>query len=308
MSDSEFVYMLQILVGFFAIVTCIQIFHFRERRKVFLESPQLEELIEDYYMQSASSLVAYQQGEITEARKVELREQLMKELAEDPQCPLSFVKFSNTIVPCLFFIWPVKFGKWLHWRITDGFDPVAEAERIEREERERVEREEREAAEERQRQQDAKDAIKAEKAKILEERLRKEEEQKQRWFEEAQAEAEAEKEEPEELIVDAKVCSVEDLRKKGQYMVEVSYGSGKTAQLVVDRNVEVGHELKVALEGAVHKGKQVKRTKVAGEFNEGIVIDWGTAGTADTADTEAMAEEEQEESQTRQRKKDKKKK
>merc|ERR550525_1207119 len=65
------------------------------------------------------------------------------------------------------------------------------------------------------------------------------------------------------------------MRKKGHFLVEVSYGNEERVQLVVvDREVVVGQHATIALDGAtLDNGKQVNRSKVAGEWSEGVLLE-----------------------------------
>lgn len=269
-----------VLVGFLLVASCIQYWHFKERAASFLKSPMLPKLIEDEYLANCTrGRHGYQTGELSDERKEEIKAAFMQRLMEDPECPLSLPRWQNTIIPWLFYYGPKDFMR----RRQERLEREEEEARLE-EERRAEEEAARLEAEERARIQAEKDAIKAEKAKHLAARLKEEEDRKRRWVEEAQKEAEEEAEEGEEdeasLIVDAKVVSVDELRKKGQYLVEVAYKDTKRAQIVTEKELPVGQQVRVALEGAVVDGKKVKRTKVGGEWSEGQILSEGGAAPA----------------------------
>jgi len=77
------------------------------------------------------------------------------------------------------------------------------------------------------------------------------------------------------LHVKGSVVSVDEMRKKGHVLVQVSHTDGTaTVQLVSQKeDLEVGQKVIVALEGAMLKSGKVKRAKVAGEFNEGVIVE-----------------------------------
>merc|ERR1711904_187252 len=76
-----------------------------------------------------------------------------------------------------------------------------------------------------------------------------------------------------EFII-AQVASVEPMKKKGQFLTELSVGEDKPKLNVVTSftGVEVDQLVIVAPEGATVNGKKVKSAKVGGEFNEGVII------------------------------------
>jgi len=310
-----------VLVGLTLVISIGQYYHWRERAKSFMQSPALVKLIEDEYLANCKGgRHGYQTGELTAARKEEIKEAFLERLRHDPECPLSFPKWSNTIVPTLVFHAPVAAFKWAKWRITNHSDIQAEKAK-EAEEKRQAEEEERQEQEEKHRAAVEKDEKRARNAALLAERKRKEEEKRQRWAEEAaQEEAERQAESAAGQTVEGKIVSVEELRKKGNFLVQVSYGKDgqERVQLVVDREVKVGQGAKVALEGAtLPDGKVAKRTKVAGEWSEGVLLSLGSApavaSVEETEPADAAAPEEElatagdgdGESKARQRKKKK---
>lgn len=286
------------------LVSIVQIVHWRERAKAFLISPQLDEITEEFYLANCKGgLHGYQSGELTDERKAELKEELLENLHKDKDSPVSW-KPTDILVICLVYHYPYAFGYQVYKAVT-GYE--TDEEREERLEREAAAREaERLRLEEMERQRIAaeKDAKKSANAIYLDEKMRKEEEKKQRWVDEARDAAEAEeKEAPEELIVNGKITSVDELRKKGHFLVHIAH-SGDSAQLVVvDKSVVVGQKVRVALEGAtLPNGKTVKRNKLGGEWNEGVLLEFESGGDAD-ASADDLAEPAKAIEEPRQRKK-----
>jgi len=80
------------------------------------------------------------------------------------------------------------------------------------------------------------------------------------------------------LIVKGVVSSVDELRKKGNFLIEVRYGANneEAVQIVSEKPVKLGQQATVALEGAkMPDGKVAKRSKVAGEWSEGVLLQLG---------------------------------
>merc|ERR1712187_711603 len=109
-------------------------------------------------------------------------------------------------------------------------------------------------AEEREKLAEEKENKKAENAKRLAEKKRLEQEKKERWAAEARKEAEEQEALEAErcLIVNGTVISVSEMRKKGHILLEVSYGESeeRTQVVAVDRQVQEGQLVSIALEGA----------------------------------------------------------
>lgn len=264
------------LAGFFSL---LQYVSRKENAKTFENSPELAALLEDeYFANCTRGRHGYQTGELNAERKEEIRAAFMITLSENPECPLYFKGFKRTLLPNLFVWWPLGLVNWIKWRIANKDEIAEEAAReakeaAEEEERERSEREERE------KEQAEKDVKKADNAKRLAEKLRLEEEKKEKWRLEAQKEAEAKAAKGEErsLIVEGTVVDASEMKKKGHLLLEITYEEDgeeeRTQIVVVDREVQDGARVKIALEGAVHKGRTIKRQKVAGEWSEGELVE-----------------------------------
>eukprot|EP00933_Yihiella_yeosuensis_P072048 TRINITY_DN80337_c0_g1_i1.p1 TRINITY_DN80337_c0_g1~~TRINITY_DN80337_c0_g1_i1.p1 ORF type:complete len:414 (+),score=130.92 TRINITY_DN80337_c0_g1_i1:32-1273(+) len=282
-----------VLLGLFIIITPLQLLHFKEKKKTFLNSPAWAALLEDEYLANCSrGRQGYQSGELTPERKAEIRKAFIEDLKQDPDCPLYGGGLMDTAIPQLFCL-PVK--------IVRGLSSVkdAQAERRAQDEELRKEAEaEDEAAAEAERIAQEKAEHKAIKAQILADKKKAEEEKKRRWAEEAQREAEEEEseEDDKDLVVDGKVLSVDELKKKGQYLIEVRYGGGDCVQIVTDKVVKEGQQVTVGLEGhTLEDGKKVKRSKIAGEWSEGVVLKLGAAPSSpDPVEVPEAVEEEME--------------
>merc|ERR1712083_718224 len=75
-------------------------------------------------------------------------------------------------------------------------------------------------------------------------------------------------------------------KKKGSILVEVETGADTNTVITTYDNVEEGQLVIFAPEGAAVGGKPVKRAKVAGEWNEGVICgaaEMGWAGDASQA-------------------------
>lgn len=294
-----------VLLGLVLLASCGQYYHMNERAKAFQESPQFAKILEEEYVRNCTrGRHGYQTGELTKAKKAEVKAQFLEQLAEDPDVPFATPKWSNTIIPTMVYHAPIAAFAWLRWRVTHH-KVIEEEKAREAEERRRQEEEEREAAEEEHRAAAEKDAKRAKNAAHLAERKKMEQEKRERWAEEARREEEEEAARrsggQESLIVQGKVSSVEELRKKGHFLVEVSYGTdgAERVQLVVDKTIQVGQQAKVALEGAALPGGGgvAKRSKVAGEWSEGVLLELGamSRAPAPTAEDAAVGEEVAEE-------------
>ncbi|CAK0867440.1 unnamed protein product [Prorocentrum cordatum] len=280
-----------VLVGFLLVISGLQYVNFQEQKKTFLASPQLQAILEEEYFRNCTrGRHGYQTGELTVEKKAEIREDLMRRLSEDPDCPLGRAKLSNTIIPYLVYQLPLAAFGWARWRAANN-DSIQEEKRRLAEEERQAEEEARREAEETRKRDEEKAAQKAEKAARLAERMRQEEEKKQKWLEEAAAEEEEEDEDADkELIFTGKVTSVDEMKKKGHLLIQVAHGSEDTVQVVVvDKAVSVGQMATVALEGAtLPNGKQAKRAKVGGEWSEGTLLELGAgSGAAAPAAVEA---------------------
>jgi len=296
-----------VALGLAVIIGVLQYFHWREKSNTFLSSPLFNKHLEERYLKGCTrGRQGYQSGELTAARKKEIRDEFVSELANDPECPVSWCSWNNTLIPCLVCHWPLGAIRWLRWRVAHNDEIRDEKARLEEERRaeEEAEREEEEARERATREREEK---KAQNAARMAQRQKEDEEKRQRWMEEAQREAEEEAEEDETGgIVSGFVTSAEEMRKKDHLLIEVSYGNDQTVQLVVvDRAVQVGQKATVALEGAeLPGGKKAKRSKVVGEWSEGVLLELGPApigGGSDAppevepevAETEEVAESKQ---------------
>jgi len=292
-----------VLLGMMLVGSCFQYYHWNERAKAFMESPLLKQLIEDEYLRNCKQgRYGYQSGELTPEKKEEIKAAFLEQLAEDPDCPLFSARWSRTIIPCLVYHWPKDSILWAHWRWTERARIEAE-ERAAAEEAARIAEEARLEQEEKDRIQAEKDAKKAKNAAFLAEKLRAEEEKRQRWAEEAEREAEEERKAAESKqgqTINGKVMSVDELRKKGHFLIEVGYGENcqERVQIVADRPVQEGQQATIALEGAtLPDGKVVKRSKIAGEWSEGALLSLGAASAAPVEPEEVVmaAEAEEEE-------------
>jgi len=313
-----------VLVGLSIVISFFQYYHRKERVRAFLDSPALDQMLEEEYLNNcAGGRHGYQTGELSDARKAEIKEAFMASLYENPECPLYWAKWSHTFLPVWGYQKPKEFMIWLHWRVVNHKEIMAERRRI-AEEKRRAEEEARRAEEERLRLEREKEEKRERNAAYLAERQRKEEEQKQRWVEEAEREAEeaAAKEKDKPKIVTGTIISSDELRKKGHFLIEVRYGTEddddpETAQLVVEKELQIGQKVKIALEGAeLPSGKIAKRSKVAGEWSEGVLLEELSGGGGPTppkeaepaVEEEAPAQDEDEaegKSKARQRKKKK---
>jgi len=301
------------LAGFFSL---LQYVSRKENAKTFEDSPELVQMLEDEYFRNCTrGRHGYQTGELNAERKEEIKAAFMITLSDNPECPLYFKGFKRTLLPNMFVWWPLGLVNWIKWRIENKDEIADEAARVAKEaaeeaETERLEREEREE------QQEKHDVKKAENAKRLAEKLRLEEEKKEKWRLEAQKEAEAKAAKGDErsLIVEGKVIDASEMKKKGHLLLEISYEEDgeeeRTQIVVVDREVKDGARVKIALEGAVHKGKTIKRQKVGGEWSEGelveILVGAGAAPAAQVEESHAgLAEEAEEDSKTARKRKGK---
>jgi len=311
-----------VFLGLVIVISVLQYFHWREKSNTFLSSPLFNKHLEERYLKSCTrGRQGYQTGELTTEKKEVIKAEFIAELAQDPECPVSWCNWKNTLIPCMVYHWPLGAIRWLCWRVAHNDEIREEKARLEEERRaeEEAEREEEEARERAAREKEEK---KAQTAARMAQRQKEEEEKRQRWMEEAQREAE-EAEEAEEdeggTIVSGLVTSVEEMRKKGHLLVEVSYGNDKTVQLVVvDKPVQAGQKASVALEGAeLPNGKTAKRSKVAGEWSEGVLLELGSAPVGSGSDAretepevvhteEKMEDQEEEEDSGKARRRKKK--
>lgn len=283
-------------LGVLLVLSVLQYFHWREKAKTFEKSPLFSKLLEEEYLKSCTrGRHGYQSGELTAAKKKAIREAFIERLRQEPECPLSYCKWSNTVIPCLVFHWPLAGIRWLSWRISHNDEVRKEKARL-AEERRAEEELQQADEEELARLAAQKEEKKAQNAARLAERQREEEEKRQRWAEEARREAEAEEQDGDtkSLVVEGAVVCVEELRKQGHFLVEVAHGKDGRVQLVIaDKVVQVGQRATVALEGAVlPSGKRAQRTKVAGEWSEGVLLELGPARAAEASTAVVEAEEE----------------
>jgi len=286
-----------VALGLAIIISVLQYFHWREKSNTFLNSPLFNQHLEERYLKGCTrGRQGYQSGELTADKKKVIRDEFITELEQNPECPVSWCSWKNTLIPCLVYYWPLGAIQWLCWRVAHNDEIRDEKARVEEERRaeEEAEREEEEAKERAARE---KEERKAQNAARMAQRQKEEEEKRQRWMEEAQREAEEVEEDEGGSMVSGLVTSAEEMRKKGHLLVEVSYGSDETVQLVVvDKAVQVGQKATVALEGAeLPDGKKAKRTKVAGEWSEGVLLELGPAPLGSTApeiEPEAVEAEE----------------
>jgi len=281
--------------GLAAIFSCFQMHHFRDRARAFQESPAFAQALEDEYLANCTTgRHGYQTGELSAERKEEIKAAWLEAMRTDPECPLSKPYWSNTIIPYYSYVLPAQGIRWLIWRIKNHKEIVEtarreEEERLKKEEEERREREEQERLEaekaEKKARQEASRIEREGKEKVKRDRLLKEieqEEEEQILKEEAEA---ADK----ELIFTGKVASADEMKKKGNLLLEIVYADGaKRVQIVTDKPVSVGQEVTVALEGAdLPKGGKAKRSKVAGEWSEGVILSIGPKGGAGGGAAEA---------------------
>jgi len=285
-----------VLLGFAALASGLQLLHWQERAKSFEQGPVFARLLDEECLKSCSrGRQGYQSGELTAAKKAAVRAELLKRLREDPDCPLALPKWSNTLLPALCFHWPVAAARWLRWRMAHHGEIQAEKAR-QAEEQRREEEESRREEEERERCAAEREAQKAASAERGAERRRKEEERQLRLEEEAAREREeqlAAEAQDGPLVVTGTVESSEELRKKGCFLLEVLCPDGRRRQLVADGPALLGQSATLALEGATLKGgKQVKRSKVAGEWSEAVLLELGPAPpAAQEAAQEEVAQE-----------------
>lgn len=267
---------------------------------------------DEYFANCTRGRHGYQTGELNAERKEEIRAAFMQTLSDTPGCPLYHKGFKRTLLPNLFVWWPLGLVNWIKWRIANK-DEIADDAAREAKEAAEEEEQERLELEEKEKKQEVHDVKKAENAKRLAEKLRLEEEKKEKWRQEAQKEADAKAAKADErsLIVEGKVFSTSEMKKKGHLLVEFSYeedGEEERSQIVVvDREVQEGARVKVALEGAVHKGRTIKRQKVAGEWSEGELVEVlvGAAAAPEKAVEEShagVAEEAEDDGKARKRK------
>mmetsp|Transcript_74792 Transcript_74792/g.209916 ORF Transcript_74792/g.209916 Transcript_74792/m.209916 type:complete len:242 (+) Transcript_74792:2-727(+) len=204
---------------------------------------------------------------------------------ENADCPLHMQGWKRTVIPSMLYHWPVGFARRVHWRVTNHRRLERERRAAEEEAR-RIAEEERKIQEEKDRIEAEREAKRAKNAAFLAERTKQEEEKKRRWFEEAAREAEEEQKAAaakEGQTITGKVVSVDELRKKGHFLIEVAYGEDdqERVQIVADRPVTEGQQAKVALDGAqLPDGKVAKRSKIAGEWSEGVLLSLGSAPAA----------------------------
>jgi len=275
-----------VLLGLVALASCGQYYHWNDRYKAFQVSPQFAKMLEEEYVRNCTrGRHGYQTGELTKTMKAEIKTAFLEQLAEDPDVPFQVPKWSNTLIPTMVYHAPIMAFKWLKWRITNH-KVIEEEKARDAEELRRQAQEEQDAQEKEERQAAEKEDKKAKNAALLAERQKKEQEKRERWAEEAKKEAEEQAArqagggDEESLIVQGTVSSVEELRKKGNFLVEISYGSDGRVQLVVDKTIQVGQKAKVALEGAtMPNGNVARRSKVAGEWSEGVLLELGAAST-----------------------------
>merc|ERR1711879_535127 len=165
----------------------------------FRRSPQLEQMVEDFYLANCTKgRMGYQGGELSDERKTELRADFIQQLTENEKSPLFWEGWGKTFLPSFFYLWPTSIPQKMAER--------AERKRIEEEERIAREAEEerlRLEAEEKARIEAEKQAKKEKNAAYVAEKQKAEAEKKAKWLEEAKKEAEEQssEEEEEELIV-----------------------------------------------------------------------------------------------------------
>eukprot|EP00746_Dinoflagellata_sp_MGD_P163338 gnl/MRDRNA2_/MRDRNA2_91313_c0_seq1.p1 gnl/MRDRNA2_/MRDRNA2_91313_c0~~gnl/MRDRNA2_/MRDRNA2_91313_c0_seq1.p1 ORF type:complete len:457 (+),score=114.48 gnl/MRDRNA2_/MRDRNA2_91313_c0_seq1:65-1435(+) len=290
-----------VIMGLLVFMSIAQYLNTRENAKAFKKNPGfLKSLEAEYVSHCTKGLQGYQKGELSDERKAEIKEEFLKQCLEDPDTPYWEPRWSHTIIPCLFYWWPVAIGKWTVWRITHSGEIQAERAR-EQEEARLQEQAEEEEEEEREKERVEKEKKKEEQRKFLEAKKQKEEAQRAKWLAEAEAEAEAAAEDTASLIVEGVIESTEPLKKKGFFLVEVSYNSrSSSATIVTDKSCyAAGQKVKLALDGAVlDNGKKVKASKISGEFSMGEILeiipeDGGNAKAdgEDVPETQAASDE-----------------
>jgi len=265
-----------VVLGLILVICLGQFFNNRENSKAFMKSPMFLKLLEDEYLANCTrGRHGYQTGELNTERKAEIRVEFVKALTENEDCPLFWARWSRLLLPNMVYWWPLKLAAWIKWRYNHNDEIKAEAEaeakeQAEEEEAERLEQEERDAKE------SAHDEKKAENAKRLAEKLRLEAEKKAKWAEEAdrEAEAAAAAKGSRSLIVEGKVLSSDEMKKKGHHLLEVLCDDDERVTIVViDKVVPEGARVKVALEGGKGLKGEVKRQKIAGEWSEGELLE-----------------------------------
>merc|ERR1712130_198533 len=110
---------------------------------------------------------------------------------------------------------------------------------------------------------------------------------RRRWEEEAAQEAgEEAPRRGEDLFITGEIASVDELKKKGNFVVEIVYNENDRVTVVTDnKNLAEGQKVKVALEGAVlDNGKTVKASKVGGEWSMGQIFE--VLGNSDSHEVE----------------------
>lgn len=267
-----------VVLGFLLVATPMQFVNQREHASRFEDSPLFAQHMEEVYVTKCTrGRQGYQTGELSTERKAEIRMETLVELEADPDSPYKKARWSNTVVPCLAYHWPARCCRYVQWRLTHGGELREEREREEAE-RQKEEEETREAEEEQARIAQEKDKKKSDGAARLAERQKAEDEKRRKWAEEAAAE---ESEEELGKIVDGVVASMNELKKKGFFLVEVSHGADEEICQVISegKSVQVGMKVRVALEGAqLDGGRTVKRKKIAGEWSEGEILELAQAG------------------------------
>lgn len=203
-----------VILGFLLVMSGLHYMHLRDSARRFLQGPVLVKLIEEEYMRNCTrGRQGYQTGELDAEKKAAIKEAFMKRLYEEPDCPLTRVRWSNTLLAILAYHAPLAAFRWVSWRVSNHRS-IEEEKRKARELRMKEQEAETKEEAERERLAADKEAQKARKAKLLAEKIQAEEEKKRRWAEAARAEAEAEAEKA--LLVHGKVSSVEELKKKRQ--------------------------------------------------------------------------------------------
>merc|ERR1711971_1043312 len=78
-----------VLLGLVVVFSGLQYFHFQEKTKTFLKSPAFAQLLEEEYLTHCKrGRQGYQSGELSQTRKSEIREEFIKTITENPDCPL----------------------------------------------------------------------------------------------------------------------------------------------------------------------------------------------------------------------------
>lgn len=275
-----------VILGFLLVFSCLQYAHQYDRARSFMSGPQLRILLEaENVSHCRRGRQGYQSGELSETKRAEIRQAFLARLRKDPDCPLAQCTWTNTLIPWLLYKLPASLCKWILWRISNH-GQIQEEKRSEYEARWRAKEEQQAFEEEAARLEIEKAEQKALKAKLVEERKQEEERKRRRWAEEAKREAEEQELciSSRDLEVSGHISSVDELRKKGNFLVEVTYGEGglERVQVVTDRPVQKGQSAKVALEGAtLPTGKKVLRSKIAGEWSEGVLLKLGHLPSVD---------------------------